>query len=232
MRSVLCYGDSNTYGQTLADRPAERFGPTERWPRVMQAALGAGWLVVEEGLSGRTTVSDDPIEGKIRNGRRYLEPCLLSHRPLDAVILMLGTNDLKARFNKPASEIAMGVRALIDDIKSLNVGRAGTPEILLVAPPPILKDLRGWEPVFAGGYEKSLALAREYEAVADSMEVHFFDAGSVVTSTPLDGFHLDLDAHRVLGLALAEEIRNIGWPPDVADKADDDAVHAASPRRD
>lgn len=228
IRSILCYGDSNTYGQTLAERPAERFGPTERWPRVMQAALGDAWLVIEEGLSGRTTVSDDPIEGKIRNGRRYLEPCLLSHRPLDVVILMLGTNDLKARFNKPASEIAMGVRALIDDIKALDVGRAGVPEILLVSPPPILRDLRGWEPVFAGGHEKSLALAREYEAVADAAEVHFFDAGTVVASAPDDGFHLDLDGHRILGLAIAEQVRNIGWSPDA--EASPDRRQSQAPR--
>jgi lysophospholipase L1-like esterase len=180
----------------------------------MQAALGPDWLVIEEGLSGRTTVSDDPIEGELRNGRRYLAPCLLSHRPLDATILMLGTNDLKVRFAKPASEIAMGVRVLIEDIKSLDVGRNGrSPEILLVSPPPIREDLRGWEPVFAGGYQKSLELAREYESVADATEVHFFDAGSVVSSTADDGFHLDLEGHAILGRAMCEQIENIGWAP-------------------
>lgn len=217
MRSVLCYGDSNTYGQTTADRPADRFGPTERWPSVMQKHLGANWVVIEEGLSGRTTVNDDPIEGAYRNGRTYLTPCLLSHRPLDAIILMLGTNDLKIRFNKPASEIAMGVRALIEDIGSLDAGCDGRmPEVLLVSPPPVLKDLRGWEPVFAGAYEKSHALAAEYEKVADAMEVHFFDAGSVVSSGTDDGFHLDLEGHAKLGDALAAQIELIGWPDAVA----------------
>lgn len=214
MRSVLCYGDSNTYGQTSADRPAERFGPTERWPGIMRGLLGPGWMVIEEGLSGRTTVSDDPIEGELRNGRRYLAPCLLSHRPLDALILMLGTNDLKVRFNKPASEIAMGVRVLIEDIRGLGLNRLGVmPEVLLVSPPPTKADLGGWEPVFAGGHEKSLQLAAEYEKVADAMEVHFFDAGSAVTGYADDGFHLDLKGHQELGDAMARQVELIGWAP-------------------
>ena len=217
MRSVLCYGDSNTYGQTSADRPAERFGPHERWPGVLRAKLGSGWLVIEEGLSGRTTVHDDPIEGAFRNGRRYLTPCLLSHRPLNLIILMLGTNDLKTRFNQPASEIAMGVRALIEDIKLTDAGLEGQmPEVLLVSPPPVLGDLKGWEPVFMGARAKSLALAEEYERVADAMEVHFFDAGSAVRSGTEDGFHLDLEGHAALGHALAEQVQLIGWQPEAA----------------
>lgn len=217
MRSVLCYGDSNTYGQTSADRPADRFGPHERWPGVMRTNLGKDWLVIEEGLSGRTTVHDDPIEGACRNGRTYLTPCLLSHRPLDLIIMMLGTNDLKTRFNMPASEIAMGARALIEDIRLADAGTEGRmPEVLLVSPPPVLEDLKGWEPVFTGAREKSLALADEYEKVADAMEVHFFDAGSVVHSGSEDGFHLDLNGHLELGNALTAQLHLIGWQPELA----------------
>lgn len=213
MRSVLCYGDSNTYGQTTADTPDDRYGPTVRWPGVLRRLLGPGWLVVEEGLSGRTTVSDDPIEGAEKNGRTYLKPCIQSHKPLDLVILMLGTNDLKIRFQKTASEIAMGIGALAQDIKGLRAGiDQKVPEIMIVSPPPILDDLRGWESVFEGGHAKSLRLADEYARIADMVEVHFFDAGSVVQSSPVDGFHLDAAGHRRLGEAMAEAIEAIGWP--------------------
>lgn len=213
VRSVLCYGDSNTYGQTTADTPDERYGPLERWPGIMREELGQAWLVIEEGLSGRTTVSDDPIEGKDKNGRRHLRACIMSHKPLDLVIVMLGTNDLKVRFGKPASEIAMGMAALVQDIKDMKAGIAlRVPEIMIVSPPPILENLKGWEPVFAGGREKSLQLAAEYERVADACEVHFFDAGSVAESSAMDGFHLDRDNHRLLGMALAEAVTSIGWP--------------------
>ncbi|MGO4839576.1 GDSL-type esterase/lipase family protein, partial [Rhizobiaceae sp. 2RAB30] len=95
MRSVLCFGDSNTHGQVPGMGPLDRYGPHVRWPGVLRAELGAGWHVIEEGLSGRTTVRDDPIEGAHKNGRTYLRPCLQSHASLDLVILMLGTNDLK-----------------------------------------------------------------------------------------------------------------------------------------
>jgi lysophospholipase L1-like esterase len=213
MRSVLCYGDSNTYGQTTADTPDERYGATERWPGVMRALLAPRWLVIEEGLSGRTTVSDDPIEGAEKNGRTYLKPCVQSHKPLDLVILMLGTNDLKVRFNKTASEIAMGIGALAQDIKALRPGVGQrVPEIMIVSPPPILQDLRGWESVFEGGWAKSLRLAEEYARVADMVEVHFFDAGSVAESSPVDGFHLDLEGHRALAHGIAEAVEAIGWP--------------------
>lgn len=210
MQSVLCYGDSNTFGQTTADTPQQRFGPHVRWPGVMRAQLGESWLVIEEGLSGRTTVHDDPVEGAEKNGRTYLKPCLESHRPIDVIILMLGTNDLKIRFNKPVGEIAMGVSALISDIQGIAPGRDGdVPQIILVSPPPILKDLRGWESVFQGGYEKSLRLAEEYANVADVRGVHFFDAGSVANSSDMDGFHLDVESHKALGHALAQRVTQV-----------------------
>lgn len=179
----------------------------------MRGILGASWLVIEEGLSGRTTVHDDPIEGAFLNGRSYLRPCLQSHRPLDVIILMLGTNDLKIRFNQPTNEIATGVRVLIEDIRAFGPGRdGGMPELILVSPPPIREDLRGWEPVFENAYRKSRELASAYEAVADAMEVHFFDAGGVAVAAEVDGFHLDPEGHRLLGEAMAEQVLMIGWP--------------------
>jgi lysophospholipase L1-like esterase len=213
MRSVLIFGDSNTFGQTTADTPDDRYGPTERWPGVLRALLGPKWLVIEEGLSGRTTVNDDPIEGAEKNGRTYLRPCLTSHKPLDLIIIMLGTNDLKVRFNKTASEIAMGIGALVRDTIALRPGHnQKVPEIMIVSPPPILEDLRGWDSVFEGGRAKSLRLATEYERIAEQLEVHFFDAGSVVESSTVDGFHLNREGHAKLGEAIAEAIDAIGWP--------------------
>jgi lysophospholipase L1-like esterase len=213
MRSVLCFGDSNTHGQIPGASPVDRYGPAERWPGVMRQALENRWYVVEEGLSGRTTVRDDPIEGPHKNGRTYLKPCLQSHAVLDLVILMLGTNDLKSRFNQPPSEIAMGIGCLIYDIKELRPGPNGSvPEIMIVSPPPMLDDIREWGSIFSGAPAKSRQLAIEFEIIADSLEVHFFDAGSVAACDPLDGFHLGREAHHALGIALAREVEAIGWP--------------------
>lgn len=210
MRTVLCYGDSNTWGRAVVPRPDERYAAHERWPGVMRDALGPDWLVIEEGMPGRTTVHDDPIDGAERNGKTYLLPCLLSHRPLDVVVIMLGTNDLKARFHMSAWEAAEGVGTLVKIVKSAGVGRdAGVPAIIMVTPPPILADLPNHAESYAGGHEKSLDLANRYRAVAEREGVHCFDAGAVITSSPFDGFHLEPEAHETLGRAIAAEIRKI-----------------------
>ena len=212
MRSVLCFGDSNTHGQVPGGSPLDRFAWPERWPGVLQETLGIHWRVIEEGLSGRTTIRDDPVEGEFKNGRRYLTPCMQSHAPLDLIIVMLGTNDLKRRFSQPPSEVAMGIGCLVYDIKELRPGPDGkVPEIMIVAPPPMHDDLKEWGPIFNGAPEKSRALGLEFEIMANSLEVHFFDAGSVCNCDPADGFHLNADANKALGRAIAQEIEAIGW---------------------
>jgi lysophospholipase L1-like esterase len=210
-KTVLCYGDSNTWGKATVARPDERYGPDERWPGVLRALLGSGWLVIEEGLNARTTVNDDPVEGAEKNGRTYLRPCLQTHLPLDLVVIMLGTNDLKARFNKTPWEIAAGVGALVDDVIALRPGPGGNvPEILVICPPPTLKNLKEWSDMFAGAPEKSAAMAKYYRAIADERGVGFLDAGTVIRSSEADGFHLDPDAHAALAKAVADGIAKLG----------------------
>ncbi len=206
-KTVLCYGNSNTFGTATVDRPDGRYGPDERWPGILRAELGSAWLVIEEGLGGRTTVSDDPIEGADRNGKTYLPPCLRTHRPLDVVVIMLGTNDLKARFNKSAWEIAAGMGVLVDIVKAAAIGRNdGVPEILVVCPPPTRDTFPTYAEMFVGAPPKSHKLAAEYARLAREKGVHFFNAGRVAESSVVDGIHLDPDAHAALGKAIAAEI--------------------------
>ncbi|MBQ9959278.1 MAG: acylhydrolase, partial [Oscillospiraceae bacterium] len=98
-KRILCYGDSNTWG--YIGGVGERFGRDVRWTGRLQTLLGSDYTVIEEGLNSRTTVWDDPVEMH-KNGYTYLMPCLQTHRPLDLVIIMLGTNDLERRFHVPA----------------------------------------------------------------------------------------------------------------------------------
>ncbi|WP_306259326.1 SGNH/GDSL hydrolase family protein [Pararhizobium sp. IMCC21322] len=206
MKSVLCYGDSNTFG-SIPGRPGTRYGFSDRWPGVLQDMLGREWLVIPEGLSGRTTSRDDPIEGAHLNGRTYLRPCLESHRPLDLIVIMLGTNDLKARFRSTAHDIGLGMAALVGDVREVAF-RTSTevPEIILVSPPPILRDLRTWDKVFEGGFEKSRNLASEYALVAKAQGVGFLNAGDHASCSPVDGFHIDNTGARSLGLAIGDLI--------------------------
>lgn len=207
MRTVVCYGDSNTWGFDPETR--ERFAPDVRWPGVLARGLGGGFRVIEEGLSGRTTVRDDPIEGVHKNGRTYLRACLESHKPIDLVALMLGTNDLKGRFGASASDIAQGAASLAEEILRSGCGPGGgTPEVLLVAPPPVGR-LTELAEMFEGSAEKSARFAGHYRRFAEQYGCEFLDAGAVATSSDLDGIHLEADEHRKLGEAVAAGVAEI-----------------------
>lgn len=206
MKTILCYGDSNTWGFDAASR--ERLAPDVRWTGVLQAELGDNYRVIEEGLNGRTTNLDDLIELN-RNGLTYLTPCLESHAPVDLVTLMLGTNDLKARFNRNAADIAQAAALLAEITRSMRVGPAkAAPKVLFMAP-PVVADLTDLDGMFGGAIEKSKQFARYYGVWARRNQLDFLDAGSIVVSSPVDGIHLDPPEHGKLGKAVAAKIRAI-----------------------
>jgi lysophospholipase L1-like esterase len=208
MKTVLCYGDSNTWGSVPMTSwdDNRRFSEGERWAGVMQADLGASWRVIAEGLPGRTTVIEDPIEGEHLSGLGHIRACLGSHRPLDLVVLMLGTNDCKRRFGLEAEDIAFGVERLIEEIKARDVFVNATPNVLVVCPPPI--EVVGiFTTLFAGADRKSRELPQRLKEITQRSGAHFFDAGSVIRSSPVDGIHFDAAAHVALGHAIAEAIK-------------------------
>ncbi len=206
IKTILCYGDSNTWGYDPAT--GTRFPRDVRWTGVLRLALGPGYLIIEEGLNGRTTVWDDPIEG-YKNGRDYLIPCLETHRPLDLVVLMLGTNDLKQRFSVSAFDIANSVGVLVDIIQRSQAGPDGrAPQVLLLAPPPVGK-LTAFSEMFAGAEVKSRRFAEHYARVAAERGCAFLDTATVIRSSDLDGIHFEVEEHRKLGEAVAARIRQM-----------------------
>jgi lysophospholipase L1-like esterase len=203
MHRILCFGDSNTWGYNPATE--DRFDEETRWTGVLQAALGSDFIVIEEGLNGRTTVWNDPIEG-YKNGHDYLVPCLETHRPLDLVVLMLGTNDLKRRFSLSAYDIAQGVAVLLRAISYSKAGGDGrAPRVLLLAPPPVAR-LSNFAEMFEGSEAKSLLLGQHYRTVAGEYNVAFLDTASVIRSSDIDGIHFELEEHAKLGRAVAHEV--------------------------
>jgi lysophospholipase L1-like esterase len=208
-RTVLVYGDSNSYGTKPmpALLAAERFGPEARWPGVMAAALGPEWRLVEEGLPGRTTVHPDPISGVHKNGLAVLPAVLESHAPIDLVILMLGTNDLKARFGLPPVEIAVGVEKLVRHIRQDFTGPGGTAPALLLVCPPVAIEAGCLAEVFAGAEAKARRLPGFYRDVAARWGAAFLDAGEVIGPSPLDGVHFEAEAHAALGAAVAKAVK-------------------------
>ena len=206
MKTVLCYGDSNTWGYEPAS--GGRFPEDVRWPGVLARELGSEFRVIEEGLNARTTVRDDPVE-EYKNGKDYLRPCLESHRPLDLVIVALGVNDLKARFFASASDVADGAGVLVTIAQRSGAGPdGGHPAVLLMTPPPVGK-LTELAEMFAGAEEKSKEFARQYRRVADKFRCELLDAGKLVRSSDLDGIHLEAGEHRKLGEAVATRVKEM-----------------------
>jgi len=211
MKSILCYGDSNTWGMvpmTSLDDSA-RHPRADRWPRVVQEQLGSSFTVIDEGLNGRTTVFDDPIDGSHKNGRTYLLPCLESHAPLDLVIIMLGTNDLKSRYSLSPHDVAAGAGQLVKMISADVRGQNGIkPEILLVCPAH-LGPLGLFTDAFAGAPEKSRQLHPHYRSMAELLGCHYLNAADHVRSSPVDGVHFEAPQQHALGLAIAECVQAI-----------------------
>jgi lysophospholipase L1-like esterase len=206
MKTVLCYGDSNTWGYSPID--GTRYARDVRWPGVLRRELGEGYLIIEEGLNGRTTVWDDPIEGH-KNGRKYLPPCLETHKPLDLVIILLGTNDLKMRFSVSAFDIANGAGVLVDVVQKSATGPSDSaPQVLLLAPPPVAR-LTDFAEMFEGAEPKAERFAAHYRRVAEEKGCAFLDTGKVIASSDLDGIHFEPGEHQKLGVAVAARVREL-----------------------
>lgn len=206
MKTILCYGDSNTWGYNPST--GERYGMSERWTGVLARELGPAFHVFEEGLNGRTTVWDDPIEG-YKNGREYLIPCLETHSPIDLVVLMLGTNDLKKRFSVSAYDIAQSAAVLIETIDKSATGPArGAPQVLLLAPPVVGK-LTEFAEMFEDAQAKSAKFGPYYRQIAELHRCGFLDAAQVIVSSDLDGIHLEAGEHEKLGKAVAVKVKEI-----------------------
>lgn len=213
-KHIVCFGDSNTHG-FCAD-PADcadggiRFNESERWPCLLQQALGTEYLVCEEGLNGRTSVFHDPINEGMQ-GLSALPICLRTHEPVSLLILMLGTNDTKARFNASAGCIAAGIERLIVKAKSVDCWAGGTPRILLIAPAPIEPEMESTPTVETHGYgaaEKSRQLAHYYQAVAQRQHVSFLDATGCPMNT-VDYMHLTRVGHAMLAQRVRQAVREL-----------------------
>lgn len=217
---VLAYGDSNTWGwKPVADgKPIPRYSDSQRWPGVMQGALGPGYAIQVNGLIGRTLDADldegvGQLDGQDQNGRRRLALALAEAGPVNLVILALGTNDLIDELKRSPGEIAGSLGKLVE------IARAGTaahadvrhPPVLIVVPPPLNDTSRTpFRELFGtAAIQKSRQLAAEFERAGKLLGVPVFDAGSVVQLDGIDGLHLSEQGHQALGRALAKEVQKL-----------------------
>jgi|SRR5918993_2503651 lysophospholipase L1-like esterase len=206
---VLCFGDSNTHGCPGDDIDYVRLPANRRWTGLLQDLLGDGYEVIEEGLNGRTTdVAYEDRPGC--NGRPYFLPCLLSHQPLDVVVVMLGSNDLKACFGRTPTDIAEALHGYIDDVAA-NVAESGRVPVTVLVSPVRINDTAAWfEEISGGDYNhdivsRSQNLTEEIRRVAQERSVLYADAAQVAR-VGADGLHFTLDSHSRFAEMLAATV--------------------------
>ena len=205
MKNILCFGDSNTYGyMPLTGR---RYDEKTRWTGRLQRLLGSDYKVIEEGCNGRTTVFEDPYDGWTK-GIDYICPCIKSHKPIDIVILMLGSNDLKEFFHNTVDEIARGAGAIVDSIFSYcKEVQENQPRVILVSPPQIGENIARSD--FYGTFtesaiERSKEFPAAYKRIAEEKGCIFFDAAQWIKASREDSLHLTPEGHAILASKFAE----------------------------
>ncbi|MEM1236627.1 MAG: GDSL-type esterase/lipase family protein [Pseudomonadota bacterium] len=206
MPSCLVFGDSNTHGSLpmAGMQGAARLPRADRWPSVMEATLGSAWDVVADGLPGRTTVHEDPVGGGHRNGLAMLGSALGAHGPVDVLVIMLGTNDLKARFNLSAEEIARSVGLLVQFAQ-----RSGLAQGILAITPPLVLERGCLAGDFRGAEARGANLPTAMSEMAELEGCAHFDANGEIAVSDLDGVHFDAATHKKLGRVVAAKITSM-----------------------
>lgn len=204
---VVCYGDSNTWGYIPAT--GERWPVDIRWTGLLQKSLGDDFEIIEEGVNSRASTFDDPKhEGK--NGKTYLIPCLETHNPMDILILFLGTNDLKERFNRSPKQIFESIESLVQIIQDYAWSKnKGKPKIILVSPTIVDETVAGVNEKYKGAEEKSLQFPEGYRKIAEKYGLTFLDLQEFIKPSKKDGYHLDPESHKAIVLKLESVIKKI-----------------------
>ncbi|NLC40330.1 MAG: GDSL family lipase [Clostridiaceae bacterium] len=203
-KTVLCFGDSNTWG--CVPVTFERYPKDIRYPGVLAQELGSEYDVISEGLNDRTTVFFDLVRPN-RCGIKHLEPILLSHLPLDYLVLNLGSNDTKVIYQASAEEIGIGLGNMINKAKQVFLSQNSDAKIIILAPVP-LKAMPENFMMDITSENKAARLAEVYKPIADLHGCSFLDLGAITSDLGEDGVHLNPGAHKAIGKALAELILN------------------------
>lgn len=203
-KTIVCYGDSNTWGSV--PRSDDRYPHSVRWPSVMQSQLGDDFEVISEGLCGRTFVVTDPNAPQ-RTGITALQSILESADPIDLVIVMLGTNDVKIAYHLAPEDIAQHLLQTITFIRQLD-SLDKKPKILIICPPAVIIPESGdLDKRMVNGPSYFEQLPKLYKTIAEKNDCGFIDASEYVSSSKIDGYHLDEKAHMKLAEVVSTWVR-------------------------
>ncbi len=205
MKTILCFGDSNTYGYIPVT--AGRFEWGIRWTSLLSDKMQKhGYQMVEEGLCGRTADFDDALGRYGKRGTEILPVALETHRPVDIIILMLGTNDCKSFYGASAETIGAGIEALLKQIESYSNGS----KVLLISPIHLGDKvwMDGYDPEFSKqSVEVSKALSDVYEKIAEKHNLNFMKASDFAAPSEEDQEHLDEAGHFSLAEGIYKHLR-------------------------
>ncbi len=204
-KRILCFGDSNTWGYRPDGKG--RFDIPSTWPGVLASNLAGKATIEIDGLCGRTTCIPDHVEGEHLNGAAYLLPCLVAQSPLDMVILKLGCNDQKSRFNMSGIDIAQSIARLVKIILNSGVNQGKAPKVLVIQPAPI--KLRSFAETFKGAPERAEGMTEAFAREMAALGVDLINEGDFVESSEVDGIHLELDSHATMGVVVAKKVNEI-----------------------
>lgn len=198
MANILCFGDSNTWGtQPLKN---DRYDNNQRWTGILQTLLTDKHTLIEEGQPHRTLVQNAPFDGD-KSGIKYLKSLLTLHSP-ELVIILLGTNDLKHRYQLSSDNISQSLAVLIKQTLGFSLPKTNRGTAVIIICPPAIFEVGDYAKMYQGGAEKSQQLAKLYQQCALELNCGFFDAGSIITSSVEDGIHWQVEQHQCLANAL------------------------------
>jgi lysophospholipase L1-like esterase len=202
-KTILCYGDSNTWGNI--PRTDRRYSRDVRWPGALQNLLGKEYEVISGGLCGRTLVAEDSKKPH-RTGITHLQAILESTDPIDGLIIMLGTNDIKSIYNLTPVEIAGHLLQTIEFVRKIK-DLEKIPHILIVCPPPVINpETNDLDSRMVPGLEAFKVLPSLYKEIAQKSDCGFINAGDYISSSKIDGYHLDEEGHLILAKVIEKWI--------------------------
>lgn len=209
-KRIVCFGDSNTWGYIPVT--SQRYDENTRWPALLQSKLGyEDYTVVEEGLTGRTTVFDDPFDPEL-NGLKTMPAILRTAAPIDLLVFMLGTNDFQSHIpaGNPVST-ARAVQYMLEIARTLPLDREGEKmNILLISPIEITEDrltFKDNDVTDAQSIANSRELGKHMAIVAQQLGVEFLDAAQYIKPSKVDGVHLDEAGHAKMAELVYEKVK-------------------------
>ncbi|WP_338366971.1 GDSL-type esterase/lipase family protein [uncultured Pseudoalteromonas sp.] len=202
-KNILCFGDSNTWG--LNPETGKRYDESTRWTMLLNQQLGSEYKVIEAGQPNRTLVNNPPFMGDL-NGIRYLKPYLEQHT-LNTIVIALGTNDLKKRFNLAPADIANGLTHLINSIKQFYLP-INLPNLIIIGP-LFINPQRALSRIYLNFEQKLLPLNDLFKGIAQEHALNYVDISQLTSPLGSDGIHLSCQGHKQLSKLLSRVVLHV-----------------------